>query len=77
MYSLPSSVDTPTIDVATAAVDPEIIVGMPPNNDVIRDITIVFLIPVDGESPIMNANAIDSGISSKAIVSPERNSFTT
>jgi hypothetical protein len=42
MYSFPSKVDTPAMEVATAAVEPEIIVGIPPNNDVMRDMTIVF-----------------------------------
>lgn len=75
MYSFPSNVDTPAMDVATAAVEPEIIVGIPPNNDVMRDITIVFWIPVFGDSPIINANAMDSGINKSAIVRPERNSL--
>ena len=77
MYSFPSKVDTPAMDVATAAVEPEIIVGIPPNNDVMRDITIVFWMPVFGDSPIINANAMDSGINNSAIVRPERNSFTS
>jgi hypothetical protein len=68
-------VDTPAMDVATAAVEPEIIVGIPPNNDVMRDITMVFWIPVFGDSPIINANAMDSGINKRAIVRPERNSL--
>jgi len=55
---------------------PKIIVGIPPpNNDVMRDITIVFWMPVFGESPIMKANAMDSGINKSAIVRPERNSL--
>ena len=33
--------------------------------------------PVFGDNPIMNANAMDSGINKSAIVSPERNSFTS
>jgi hypothetical protein len=75
MYSFPTSVLTPAIDVATAAVEPDIIVGIPPNNDVMRDITIVFWIPTFGANPIINANAMDSGMSSNAIVSPDRNSL--
>jgi hypothetical protein len=66
---------TPTIDVATAAVEPEIIVGIPPNIDVMRDITIVFCIPVFGDNPIISANAMDSGINNNAIVSPDKNSL--
>lgn len=77
IYSFPNKVDTPAIEVATAAVDPEIIVGIPPNNDVINDITIVFLIPVFGVNPIINANAIDSGINNNAIVNPDKNSLTS
>jgi hypothetical protein len=75
MYSFPSNVDTPAMDVATAAVEPEIIVGIPPNNDVMRDMTIVFWIPVFGDRPIINANAMDSGINNNAIVRPDRNSL--
>ena len=33
--------------------------------------------PILGDNPIMNANAIDSGINNSAIVRPERNSFTS
>jgi hypothetical protein len=40
-----------------------------------RDITMVFWIPVFGDSPIINANAMDSGINKRAIVRPERNSL--
>jgi hypothetical protein len=77
IYSLPSNVDTPAIEVATAAVEPEIIVGIPPNNDVISDITIVFCNPVFGDNPMINANAIDSGINNNAIVRPDKNSLTS
>jgi hypothetical protein len=65
------------MDVATAAVEPEIIVGIPPNNDVMRDMTIVFWIPVFGDRPIINADAIAEGINNNAIVRPDRNSFTS
>jgi hypothetical protein len=75
MYFLPSKVETPAIDVATAAVEPDIIVGIPPNKDVMRDITIVFCIPVLGGIPRINANAIDSGINNNAIVRPDKNSL--
>ena len=77
MNSAPSKVFTPTMDVATAAVDPEMRVGHPPIIEVISEIIMVLCIPVMGGSPRMDANAIDSGIRSRAIVRPEKNSLTT
>uniref|UniRef100_A0A6C0EYX9 Uncharacterized protein n=1 Tax=viral metagenome TaxID=1070528 RepID=A0A6C0EYX9_9ZZZZ len=77
MNSAPSNVFTPTMDVATAAVDPEMRVGHPPIIEVINEIIIVLWIPVMGGSPRMDANAIDSGIKSRAIVRPEKNSLIT
>jgi len=65
------------MDVATAAVDPEMRVGHPPIIEVINEIIIVLWIPVMGGSPRMDANAIDSGIKSRAIVRPEKNSLIT
>jgi hypothetical protein len=75
MYDLPSNFETPAMDVATAAVEPDIIVGIPPKSDVMSDMTIVFLMPTLGESPMINANAIDSGISNNAMVRPDKNSL--
>ena len=60
IYSFPRIVETPAIEVATAAVEPDIIVGIPPNNEVMRDIIMVFCSPVFGDNPIIKANAIDS-----------------
>ena len=58
-------------EVATAAVEPEINAGHPPNKDVISDTIIVECNPTDGGNPNMNANAIASGIINSEIVNPD------
>ena len=55
---------------ASAPVAPDIIPGLPPNKDVIKQTIIAAYKPVSGETCAINANAIASGTMAKATVSP-------
>lgn len=69
-----SSNINPTKITATAPVAPEIMPGLPPKMEVINANTKAAYNPVKGENPGIKANAIASGTSAKATVSPDKTS---